>query len=242
MKTADNQRAMSTLPEVLKELDQITTADRQRLLVQGLMAGNLCDAGSMVAMDRHASLEGDFRRVRGEQSSIRWWRDDAAAWFAAWHAQPRKHVAAFVDNSGSDICLGVLPFVCWILRHGTNVTLVANEGPALNDITCGELRGVVKGLDALRHRTAETWGRLEIVSNSQACPLVDLGRLSAECVAHVADSDLIWLHGMGRAVESNWTAGFSCDVLRTAVLKEAAVASRVGGGLLDGVFRFDRTG
>ena len=71
-------------------------------------------------------------------------------------------------------------------------------------------------------------------------PLVDLTCLSDECVAHVADCDLIMIHGMGRAVESNFTAKFKCDTLRTAVIKDEAVAQFAGGKLFDCVFRFER--
>ena len=46
----------------------------------------------------------------------------------------------FVDNAGADIVLGMLPLAREALRMGANVDLVANELPALNDITAVELR------------------------------------------------------------------------------------------------------
>jgi len=43
---------------------------------------------------------------------------------------------------------------------------------------------------------------------------------------------------MGRGVESNLNADFSCDALNLAMLKDLAVAHRVGGNLYDVVCRF----
>lgn len=46
-----------------------------------------------------------------------------------------QHIVMFVDNSGADIVLGVLPFVRELMRMGSRVTLAANTYPALNDVT-----------------------------------------------------------------------------------------------------------
>ena len=62
-----------------------------------------------------------------------------------------KKAHIFVDNSGADIVLGVLPFVVELLRRGTEVVLVANALPALNDVTADEL-------SSLLDRAAETCG------------------------------------------------------------------------------------
>ena len=59
-----------------------------------------------------------------------------------------------------------------------------------------------------------------------------------EFVATTSDADLIVLHGMGRAVESNFHAVLRCDALRTAVLKDEQVAARLGGKLFDCLFEF----
>jgi type II pantothenate kinase len=45
---------------------------------------------------------------------------------------------------------------------------------------------------------------------------------------------------MGRAVESNLDARFSCDALKIAMIKMAIVAERCGGKLYDLVCRFER--
>jgi type II pantothenate kinase len=127
---------------------------------------------------------------------------------------------------------------------GSRVTLVANTAPALNDVTAAETRDLldeVAGTDvAVANATAD--GRLAVSGSGGTAPLLDLTQLTGECVDAIADADLIILHGMGRAIESNFRATFSCDSLRVAVLKDAAVAKCVGGNLFDCVFRLESAG
>lgn len=56
---------------------------------------------------------------------------------------PFQRVMMFVDNSGADVVLGMLPFARELLRMGCEVVLAANSLPAINDITAPELRTVV---------------------------------------------------------------------------------------------------
>ena len=46
--------------------------------------------------------------------------------------------------------------------------------------------------------------------------------------------------GMGRAVESNLGANFTCDVLKIAMIKDASIARQVGGKLFDLVCKFQQ--
>lgn len=86
----------------------------------------------------------------------------------------------FVDNSGIDIVLGVLPFARQLLLNNTNVILSANLEPTLNDITHNELMLLLKEAskkckiieDALKN------GRLMAISNGQSGPCLDLRNLS----------------------------------------------------------------
>ncbi len=52
---------------------------------------------------------------------------------------PYRRVMMFVDNAGADIVLGQLPIARELLRSGTDVVMVANRLPAINDITANEL-------------------------------------------------------------------------------------------------------
>ena len=51
-----------------------------------------------------------------------------------------KCASIFIDNSGVDVLLGVLPFVEELLDRGTEVMLCANHKPVLNDVTFAELK------------------------------------------------------------------------------------------------------
>lgn len=48
-------------------------------------------------------------------------------------------------------------------------------------------------------------------------------QLSPECVAAAEDVDLVVLEGMGRAIETNLYASFSCDSLKLAMVKHPEV-------------------
>ncbi|KAK7260564.1 hypothetical protein RIF29_26713 [Crotalaria pallida] len=72
---------------------------------------------------------------------------------------PHRRALLFVDNSGADIVLGMLPLARELLRRGTEVVLVANSLPALNDVTAMELPDIFFNL------IREKWSYLSLVLN-----------------------------------------------------------------------------
>jgi hypothetical protein len=46
-----------------------------------------------------------------------------------------KKIVIFVDNSGADIVLGILPLARYFLKKKSQVILAANDFPSVNDIT-----------------------------------------------------------------------------------------------------------
>ena len=77
--------------------------------------------------------------------------------------------------------------------------------------------------------------------------LIDRGNEISEDEGNFAnieadDADLVILEGMGRGVESNLKASFTCDAVKLAMLKDEAVARRCGGKLFDVVCRFRAAG
>jgi type II pantothenate kinase len=242
VKQRENEAALELLPGVLTELDAAAPPARQDLLAYGLMAGNIFDLGSKATVQRQRDFAAGFRQMRSPQAVRRWLHDDVAAWWRRWGSGPGfGHVLFFVDNAGSDILLGCLPLARWMIEVGARVTLAANTGPALNDITAAELSPLVRRCAPLDPvlSAAVREGRLRVHATGGRLPLLDLTRLDEDFVRATAAADLIILHGMGRAVESNFHARFHCDVVRTAILKDEAVAARVGGKLFDCVFRFE---
>lgn len=61
-------------------------------------------------------------------------------------AAPPAHRRALLlmDNSGADAVLGMIPLARELLRRGTDVVMVANSQPAINDITAPELELVLQ--------------------------------------------------------------------------------------------------
>lgn len=244
-KARENEVALRLLPDVLAEIDAAEPERRRDLLTRGLLAGNLFDLGAKATVHRHRDGKAAFHQTRMSLPVRPWRIDDVDAWWRRWAGDPPFcHVLFFVDNAGSDVVLGCLPLVRWMLGQGARVTLAANSRPSLNDITAPELVTLLDRCRPLDPVLAESLRaeRLCVRATGSATPLVDLSRLDEQFVAATADADLIILHGMGRGIESNWHARFGCDVLRTAVLKDEDVARRVGGRLFDCVFCYRRAG
>jgi len=240
IKTRENELALELLPDLLHDIDATPSEELVEKLAFGLMAGNLFDHGALAAIERYQAEAAEFRQLRDAQPVRPWFIDGVDAWRRRWSdGSAYEHVAFFVDNAGPDICLGCLPFIRWMLQEGSRVTLAANTGPALNDVTAPEALALldrIADLDDFASQALRS-GQLAVIASGNSTPLIDLTRLTKQCAETLGDADLIILHGMGRAVESNYHAAFSRDCLRSAVLKVGAVARRLGGRLFDCVFQ-----
>lgn len=247
-----NHGAMKALPGALAELDATPPERQVEWLIRGLLAGNMFDLGSEATIARFEDGGlADFRKVREALPPRPWFRDDLDAFAAKWQgplsraggAPPYRHIAIFADNAGHETCLGYLPLARWAGSRGSRVTLAANSGPTLNDITAGELGRLFEQAaefdDTMRGLLDQR--RVRVVGSGNATPLIDLSRLSGECVDAVADADLIVLVGMGRSIESNWSTRFTCDALRIARVKLDIVARHIGAAMFDCVVRLDLT-
>lgn len=247
-KTRENELALACLPSVLRELDGLGDADCLALITQGIFAGNIFDLGATQTADLFKDGTVDFHAVRQRLAPRPWLIDDFEKWMSRvlTPGGARRHEAAllFVDNAGSDVILGMIPLARELLRRGTGVILTANRTPTLNDVTHDELTALIGRIaegdatiaDALRD------GRLELVTSGNGLPLIDLMRVSPELIAAMRRRpvDLVVIEGMGRAVESNLDARFTCDVLKIAMIKDGGVAGHLGGKLYDLVLRFEQ--
>jgi uncharacterized protein with ATP-grasp and redox domains len=281
VKAAENAKALSLLPALLRELDDIPS-DQQRLraLIEGVFAGNIFDlgaantaalfaAGGVRAAPREllasyacstapvvfgraadacrcarrpaALRQLDFRATRAKLQARPWSVDDFDALSARWAQPPHASAVMFVDNSGADVVLGMLPLARELARRGTRVTLAANSVPSINDVTAEELAGflpVAAAGDAVI-RDALADGRLRVIPSGSDLPVIDLSKLSPGLCDAVADAELVILEGMGRAIETNLRAAFKVDALCLGMVKHAEVAQALGGGPLYGcVCRF----
>ncbi len=241
-KRIENERSLAVLSPLLEQLDAMDDADRREALIQGVFAGNIFDLGAVETADLFEDgATVDFRQVRAKLKPRPWRIDD----FDAWLANPRTYRSAcmFVDNAGPDIVLGMIPFARDLLRQGTAVLLIANDTPTLNDITVDELHELIETIAAEDATIRDAWtaGRLEGVGSGNGYPLIDLSEVSGELADTVdrLQPDLLVIEGMGRAVESNLNARFTCDTLKLAMVKDPGVSRMLGGELYDLVCRFE---
>ncbi|KAH1191843.1 Uncharacterized protein GmHk_20G058995 [Glycine max] len=153
-----------------------------------------------------------------------------------------SQVIIFVDNSGADIILGILPFARELLRHGSQVILAANDLPSLNDVTYAELLEIISKLkDEEGCLMGVSTSNLIIANSGNDLPVIDLTRVSQELAYLANDADLVILEGMGRGIETNLYAQFKCDSLKIAMVKHPEVAEFLGSRLYDCVIKYDET-
>ncbi|EFJ47392.1 hypothetical protein VOLCADRAFT_61514, partial [Volvox carteri f. nagariensis] len=277
-KQRENAAALAVLPDLLRELDaEEPLSSRLLSLVEGVLAANIFDWGSQacVALYRNGTILDIYRSARLRLSKRPWAqeeeeekgeRKDGAAAVAKPPPPPPpppyRRVMMFVDNSGADIVLGMLPFAREMLKLGCEVVLVANSLPAINDITAPELRALLSTAAAvcpvikaareaaikpavagpLGHRQQQQQqGALYVVANGQGSPCLDLRRVPDRLGEACVGVDLLVIEGMGRAIHTNLNAKFTCDVLKLAMIKTERLAKKLfNGALYDCVCIFDQ--
>jgi len=124
LKQSENAAALSELQSRLDYLDKLKWKDRQAELIWGVLAGNVFDWG---AKEVTALLEGPdqfgFAEARNKLQKRPWLVDCLSDWITRLKDAGKVHkcVAFFVDNSGFDFVIGVLPLVREFLARGTKV-------------------------------------------------------------------------------------------------------------------------
>ncbi|XWS50953.1 hypothetical protein CRYUN_Cryun12cG0135300 [Craigia yunnanensis] len=150
IKQRENEASLAVLPDLLVELDCMDEEARLDTLIEGVLAANIFDWGSRACVDLYhkGTIIEIYRMSHNKMQRPR--RVDDFDLFkermlGSEGKKPRPHKRAllFVDNSGADIVLGMLPLARELLRRGTEVVLVANSLPALNDVTAMELPDIV---------------------------------------------------------------------------------------------------
>jgi len=229
-------------PSVIRGLRGLESFAKWEQLVRGVLVGNAFDLGG-APKDQTSSQPGDFLELLDDSHSRPWLVDDFDALACDLQvAPPAKWTKAvvFVDNSGADFVLGVLPLARELALAGVQIVLAANEKASLNDITADEAIDVIEHLAGVdRDLEALIQGDMfQVVSTGTNLPVLDLAGVSDELNEASADADLVVLVGMGRAVETNFDAKFSVGSLRLAMLKNPMVADRLGGKFQDYVCKY----
>ena len=137
IKIRDVARALEILPTVLDQIDSnVNSLEKWKRLVEQMWAGNMFDWGSNHVLEMVERGELTFATALDKifvkdgydhiQSFVNYVENGGEI----------LHAVVFVDNSGADVILGVLPFVRELIRScKTKITLAANSLPAINDVT-----------------------------------------------------------------------------------------------------------
>lgn len=176
-KKKENEEALSYLKARLDILDELEGEEKLKALIMGVLAGNMFDWGAKEVADIMESSTFKFEDAQEKIPGRPWLEDNLDIWIERLQREPpHKCAAIFVDNSGVDIVLGILPFVRDLLQRGTKVILCANSMPALNDVTYSELlvtlRDAAKISKDIKYALKEN--RLMAMETAQAGPCLDL--------------------------------------------------------------------
>ncbi|MCC7350583.1 MAG: DUF89 family protein [Phycisphaerales bacterium] len=239
LKNRENEKMLPLLPEVCRQIDALDGPEQLLAVVEGVFAGNIFDMGAEATTKKFLGDGPDFFAVRKSLAARPWLIDDFDSLCRRLLDGPvHRKAVFFIDNAGSDFLLGAIPMMRWLGRRGTRIVLAANERPTLNDMTIHDVRAWWGKIIEIEPSLKEL--DIQRVSTGTGEPLIDLSAVSDELNAASADADLVIIEGMGRGVESNLEARFSCDALKLAMIKDALVARRLEGKIFDVVCRFTR--
>ncbi len=244
LKESENERALALLPALIKELDRASDTDRDRLIIEGVFAGNIFDMGAEHTQKMFEEGSVDFGSVRAKLKPRPWKHDALDAWSARLKEKPYQAAVLFVDNAGPDVVLGMIPLARYLLQQGTAVVLSANTEPSLNDVTHNELAVLIDRITAFDPVIAKALQarQLRLVESGNWAPLMDLTMVSPQLAAACDELpiDLVVLEGMGRSMESNPHCKLACDCLRLAMVKDLGVAESFDAELFDLVMRYEQ--
>ncbi|WKY17335.1 hypothetical protein Q1695_001719 [Nippostrongylus brasiliensis] len=245
-KTLENAAAIKELPSLLRTLDEVVVSSERLFRVAvGLLAGNVFDWGAQKVIEMMESSSGlSFSAAVASIPGRPWLIDSYDEFRTALETTRYNCVGIFVDNSGADFILGVIPFARELLKRGSRVIIVSNLSPALNDLTYREMMEMVPRLRRVDRILSDAIGSngLTFEHSGQGSPCLDLRRVHSVLNRRVLEEnmDLVVIEGMGRALHTNLHARFVCDSLKVAVIKTQWLADRMGGEIFSVVFKFER--
>ncbi|KNC79610.1 hypothetical protein SARC_07998 [Sphaeroforma arctica JP610] len=184
----------------------------------------------------------DFAAASEILSTRPWLTDDLDVWLERIMKGPAyRRAVLFVDNSGADLILGIIPFVLDLLRMGTSVVIATNTEPVLNDVTHKELRALMGNLTNAVPELGQALGdgKLQLAASGMNTPCLDLLRIESKLADLCVGADLLLIEGMGRTIHTNLMASFSIDCLKLACIKSGKIAELLGGRIYDSICKFE---
>lgn len=245
IKQRENIESIKLLPSICKELDQIET--KRKLwdtLIRNMCAANIFDLGSAHTARMYHENEFCFEACRKMLLPRPWAIDNVETFCDRMMSHTYNQAMIFVDNSGADVMLGMLPFARELLNQNVakSVVVAANSYPSINDITYSELIHLLPQICEADQKLSEyvKSGTLRIIPSGSGLPVIDLSSdsISDEVRQEAENTDFLVLEGMGRSIETNLNAEFLVDSLRIGMVKHKEVASCLNCNLMDCVVKF----
>ncbi|CAG8439060.1 15054_t:CDS:2 [Cetraspora pellucida] len=241
VKAEENKTALESLQKLLVNIDSIQNVeDKIDLLIDNILAGNMFDWGSGQILDMlkkgELSFESAHTKIKKPEhlNQTNKFKQRVVS-----KTKPllRKAVI-FVDNSGADIVLGIIPFARFLISLDMDVILAANSFPAANDVTADELTGILSSVSEMDSFIAAAWvsKKLTVMATGSSSPCLDLIRINEDLAKACEDVDLV---GMGRAIHTNYNAMFTCASLKLAVFKSSLAANDLGANIYDAIVLYD---
>lgn len=248
IKQKENTDSIRLIPSICKELDHISKTGALRklweTLVRNMCAANIFDLGSAHTAQMYHENDFCFESSRNMLLPRPWAIDHVDAFCDRMMSHVYNKAMIFVDNSGADVMLGMLPFARELLNQNVakSVVIAANSSPSINDITFNELMDLLPNIceaDGVLRDHIES-GTLKIIPSGSGLPVIDLASdvISDEVHKEAQDTDLLVLEGMGRSIETNLFADLRIDNLRIGMVKHKEVASCLNCQLMDCVVKF----
>ncbi|KAJ3130375.1 hypothetical protein HK098_002604 [Nowakowskiella sp. JEL0407] len=238
VKHKETAAALEGLPLLLSKLDKMNIEELVDTILDNILAGNMYDWGSTAVQAMLKKGELDFNTAKSKVKQPAKFNTSYPLKKRLISGPAYNKCIIFVDNSGADIILGILPFVRLLLLQSTTVVLAANSRPSVNDVTASELREIVLPgackVDEILKRGVER-GKVIVVETGSGGPCLDLRRVMEEVTVEAKDADLVVLEGMGRAIHTNFYAKFKVDSLKIAVFKNPQVAEYLGAEMYDAI-------
>ncbi|XP_058831770.1 4'-phosphopantetheine phosphatase [Topomyia yanbarensis] len=242
-KRIENSGSIRKLNARLQQLDQLESMTGKWIeIVKGVLAGNMFDWGAqavsqILESDANFGLKEALERIQKRP----WLIDCLDQWLERMQGSPHRCATIFTDNSGIDIVLGIIPLVRELLLRQTKVLLCANTNPALNDITYNELKEVITQCCTECEVISDAYdtGMLKILGNEQNGPCLDFSLMTPDLCDEIAESDLVIIIGMARALHTNLNTKFTCETLKLAVVKNEWLAKRLGGETFSVICKYE---
>ncbi|CAG8799615.1 21363_t:CDS:2, partial [Racocetra persica] len=241
VKAEENKAALESLQKLLANIDSIQNVeDKIDLLIDNILAGNMFDWGSGQILDllNKGELTFESAHTKIKKPELLNQTNKFKQRIVSKTKLPLRKAVIFVDNSGADIVLGIIPFARFLISLNMDIILAANSFPAANDVTADELIDILSSVSEMDSFIAAAWAskKLTVMATGSFSPCLDLIRINEDLARACENVDLV---GMGRAIHTNYNAVFTCASLKLAVFKNSITANELGANVYDAIVLYD---